>query len=158
MSAGASRPQLEPSQRARVVALVLLACALVLPSVHRLLRAPEPSQAALHCTEGAWRRDGRVFCEGPGTELSDAEAFVLGTPINVNRADETALQLIPGLGARLSARIVADRAARGPFEDLGALSRVSGVGPKLLAKISRYARAGAIEKRKSDGRPPGSRR
>lgn len=81
---------------------------------------------------------------------------MLGTPINVNRADEEALQLIPGVGAQLSARIVADRAARGPFEKLGALSRVSGVGPKLLAKISQYARAGATGKRKSDGRPPGS--
>ncbi|WP_062529799.1 ComEA family DNA-binding protein [Demequina rhizosphaerae] len=60
-------------------------------------------------------------------------------PVDLNNADETALQALPGVGEVLAARIVADREAHGPFAAIEDLERVSGVGPAIIEAIADLA-------------------
>ena len=58
--------------------------------------------------------------------------------IPINRADAKQLERLPGVGPALAGRIVADRAARGPFATAQELERVSGIGPKLVERVQEY--------------------
>jgi competence protein ComEA len=62
-------------------------------------------------------------------------------PVNVNAADAAALETLPGIGPVLAERIVADRAANGPFVSIEDLDRVSGIGPSLVARLAGLATA-----------------
>jgi competence protein ComEA len=61
--------------------------------------------------------------------------------VNVNAADAAALEALPGIGPVLAERIVADRAANGPFGSIEDLDRVSGIGPSLVAGLAGLATA-----------------
>lgn len=61
--------------------------------------------------------------------------------VNVNAADADALEALPGIGPVLAERIVADRAANGPFASVADLERVSGIGPALVARLGGLATA-----------------
>lgn len=63
--------------------------------------------------------------------------------IDVNRADQALLTALPGIGPALSERIVADRAANGPYAALEDLQRVSGIGPAKIAALSPRATVGS---------------
>ncbi len=65
--------------------------------------------------------------------------------IDVNSADEAELILLPGIGPRLSERIVLDRATHGPFEGLDDLQRVRMIGPVTVQRIEPLAFAGSID-------------
>jgi competence protein ComEA len=54
--------------------------------------------------------------------------------IDVNRADEAALERLPGIGPALARRIVEARAER-PFRSVEDLARVRGIGPATLARL-----------------------
>lgn len=58
--------------------------------------------------------------------------------IDLDRASVSELERLPGIGPVLAARIVADRDARGPFGSPDGLLRVSGVGPRTLARIRTF--------------------
>jgi competence ComEA-like helix-hairpin-helix protein len=58
--------------------------------------------------------------------------------IDVNRAGETELMRLPGIGAALAARIVAERERAGAYDSPQSLLRVPGIGPKTLARIQAY--------------------
>jgi DNA uptake protein ComE-like DNA-binding protein len=58
--------------------------------------------------------------------------------VDLDTAGAEAIASLPWVGPALAARIVADRAARGPFGSLAALERVRGVGPGLTAKIAQF--------------------
>ena len=65
-----------------------------------------------------------------------------GGRVNVNAADAQTLQLLPGVGPVVSARVIADREANGPYPTLDAMTRVSGIGPRTIERISALAFAG----------------
>ena len=52
--------------------------------------------------------------------------------IDVNSAEWPELALMPGIGEQIAKRIVAERAANGPYRDLDELRRVRGIGPRTL--------------------------
>lgn len=58
--------------------------------------------------------------------------------INLNQASEKELEKIPGLGPKLSQRIVEYRNINGPFHRIEDLVKVRGIGPKNLEKIAYY--------------------
>jgi competence protein ComEA len=58
-----------------------------------------------------------------------------GAKVNINSADATQLDALPGVGASTAAKIVADREANGPFKSADDLGRVSGIGPKKLETL-----------------------
>ncbi|NLU84047.1 ComEA family DNA-binding protein [Rhodococcus sp. HNM0569] len=55
--------------------------------------------------------------------------------VDLNTADETALDALPGVGPVTAAAIVAWRTAHGRFTDVGQLAEVDGIGPARLAKL-----------------------
>lgn len=71
-----------------------------------------------------------------GDPLSSTDGFsfppntgpLLFEKIMVNRADEALLQTVPGIGATLAERLVAEREANGPYQQAADLERVSGIG------------------------------
>ena len=55
-------------------------------------------------------------------------------PVDLNRADTTALESLPGVGPALARRIVEARRAA-PFRSVDDLLRVRGIGPATLARL-----------------------
>ena len=58
--------------------------------------------------------------------------------VDVNAADVAALERLPGVGPVLAQRIVEERERRGPFHSAEELSRVRGIGPKILEGVKDY--------------------
>jgi competence ComEA-like helix-hairpin-helix protein len=56
-------------------------------------------------------------------------------PVDINRAGQSELARLPGVGPSMAARIVAERERRGRFDSPDALRAVLGMGPKKLAAI-----------------------
>lgn len=61
--------------------------------------------------------------------------LTLGLRLDLNRASELDLAALPRIGPALARRIVEDRARRGPFASVAALTRVKGIGPAILARV-----------------------
>lgn len=58
-----------------------------------------------------------------------------GAPVNINTADEAALDGLPGVGPSTAAAIIEDRQANGPFSAPEDLMRVSGIGDKKFERL-----------------------
>ena len=71
-------------------------------------------------------------------EIERAPQRSVSFQIDVNRADWPELSQLPGIGEALARRIVASRAAAGPYADVDALLRVRGIGPKTLERMKPY--------------------
>lgn len=59
--------------------------------------------------------------------------------IDVNRATSGELELLPGIGPGLAARIIEDRTARGAFGSIADLERVRGIGPRTVLRFEHVA-------------------
>jgi competence protein ComEA len=70
----------------------------------------------------------------PRPVTASKKAGELTAAINVNRADQAELQKLPGIGPKLSQRILDER-AKSPFKSIDELRRVPGIGPKTLEKL-----------------------
>lgn len=55
--------------------------------------------------------------------------------VNLNTADATALETLPGIGPALAQRITEYRQQHGSFKTVDQLDEVSGIGPALLEKL-----------------------
>lgn len=55
--------------------------------------------------------------------------------VDINSANAQQLATIKGLGQKRAAAIVAYRQAHGPFSSVSSLTKVKGVGDKMLAKM-----------------------
>lgn len=56
--------------------------------------------------------------------------------VNINTADQTALETLPGIGPSLAQRIVDHRTEHGPFASVESLTDVSGIGPATMERIA----------------------
>ena len=63
--------------------------------------------------------------------------------IDLNTAGADELELLPSIGPKLAQRILDDRAENGPYESLKDLDRVSGIGPKTIARVADWVTIGA---------------
>ncbi|UYP17599.1 ComEA family DNA-binding protein [Rhodococcus sp. Z13] len=68
-----------------------------------------------------------------GGEASGADTG--GGLLDLNTADEAALDALPGVGPVTAAAIVAWRTTHGPFTDIEQLGEVDGIGPARLARL-----------------------
>ncbi len=75
---------------------------------------------------------------------SKKEAALKGVRIDINRASATDLQRLPGIGPKLSQRIV-DRRDRGAFRTVDELRQVPGIGAKTLERLRPYVTVGDDE-------------
>jgi competence ComEA-like helix-hairpin-helix protein len=81
--------------------------------------------------------------KGPGSRergcvvapLPEQCRYLLGMPINVNRAGEEELALLPGIGPNLARRMIEVRESVGSFSSPEEILHVPGIGKKLLQKI-----------------------
>lgn len=55
--------------------------------------------------------------------------------VDVNTADASALETLPGIGPSKAQAIIAWRDANGPFKSLDDLDKVDGIGPSTLANL-----------------------
>lgn len=58
--------------------------------------------------------------------------------VNINTATAAELEVLPGIGEKRAADIVADRTANGPFRIPEDLDRVEGIGPGTLEGLMDY--------------------
>jgi len=58
-----------------------------------------------------------------------------GGKVNINTADASALESLPGIGPALAQRIVDHRQANGPFSQIEDIVQVSGIGPATFEKL-----------------------
>jgi competence protein ComEA len=94
----------------------------------RFDEVPAPEVAVAGVVGAARPGPGGVGCP-PGT-------------VDINRAAASELERLPGVGPKIAQRIVASRAADGVFPDVHALTRVSGIGERTVARLAPRACAG----------------
>jgi competence protein ComEA len=70
----------------------------------------------------------------PGTVAGGGPATP-GAPVDLNTADETALDALPGVGPVIAGRIVAWRQQHGRFTSVDELTEVSGIGDATLERL-----------------------
>jgi competence protein ComEA len=99
--------------------VALLAAGLALGTGLATLPGPGPAFPALPAEAPA-----RPVAKPPAPEALD-----------LNRADAAALVRLPGVGPALAARILAHRAAAGPFRQAEDLRQVPGIGPGRWARL-----------------------
>ncbi len=80
-----------------------------------------------------------VFQDVRSSDTPVRERGLPGLRIDVNSAEEAQLDLLPGIGPRLAARIVLERSSEGLFASVDDLARVSGIGPRLIERLRPYA-------------------
>ena len=78
------------------------------------------------------------------TDMPSVTRLALGLPININRATEEELSLVPGIGETLANQIVQLRQLRGKFGGLEELSAVPGIKGKKLRTLEKYLSVGPI--------------
>lgn len=78
--------------------------------------------------------------ESPAAQQPRAAApkKTLTGKINLNTANSTQLQLLPGVGPAIASRILSHRQSIGRFTSIEQLLDVSGIGPKTLEKLREH--------------------
>lgn len=87
--------------------------------------------------------DGALLAISPAGEatlgeMAAARRLALGLRIDLNRASEGDLSLVPGIGDRMAAQIVQLRLEKGGFHDLADLVAVPGIKEKKLNSLKDY--------------------
>jgi len=80
---------------------------------------------------------GSLALAAPKEPARAAAKAKLRGVVNLNQADEAALELLPGIGPSKSKRIVDHRKTK-PFKKVDDLTKVKGFGRKTLAKLKPY--------------------
>jgi DNA uptake protein ComE-like DNA-binding protein len=110
--------QLDPREAKRIGALVIAASVMV----------------AIQTASAYWPKDQEI----PAVDLRDrsltaAESWLLGRPMDLNSAEKEELELIPLIGPKVAARLVAAR----PFQSFDQVDRVKGIGRSLRTSLEK---------------------
>ena len=71
----------------------------------------------------------------PAASAEKGAADKAAAPINLNTATVADLERLPGIGAKVAARIVDYRTKKGPFKKTEELMNVQGIGEKSFLKL-----------------------
>jgi len=82
-------------------------------------------------------REGEISSGGAGGSAVAGDSAAVSTSglVNINSADATELETLPGVGPSTAQAIIDDRTQNGPFASTDDLMRVSGIGEKKFAKL-----------------------
>ncbi|OUP07834.1 ComEA family DNA-binding protein [Collinsella sp. An2] len=78
---------------------------------------------------------GGAASPGEVTSSGASPAGASSGLVNINSADATALDALPGVGPATAQAIIEDREANGPFASIEDIMRVSGIGEKKFANL-----------------------
>jgi competence protein ComEA len=103
---------------------------------HHALSQPTPllppDSSILPAVADTADRSGDTLTTATATDTSDSPT---ADCININTDDAKRLRELPGVGPVLAERIIAFRAANGPFSKAGDLKQVKGIGPVTADKV-----------------------
>ena len=94
---------------------------------------------------------GARTCRVQNGAMSGQARLVSRLPLLLNRATVADLTLLPAIGPKRAAVIVADREARGPFGRVDELRRVHGIGPTLLRRLAPWLSVAPADTRERTG-------
>lgn len=102
-----------------------------------------PEDHSVSGSPGRGISDGTLLAISPAGELSIGEMsaagrLALGLRIDLNRASEADLSLVPGIGERMASQIMQLRLEKGAFRDLSDLTAVPGIKEKKLNSLKDY--------------------
>lgn len=84
-----------------------------------------------------------VRSEGVDIDVSEETAVTEGGElVNINNADVTALDTLPGIGPSTAEKIVEYRETNGPFAAVDEIMSVSGIGPAKYSQIEAFITVG----------------
>jgi competence protein ComEA len=84
----------------------------------------------------ASKRQPRVRTRAPKrTPTSRADSNII---VDVDRATAAELELLPRVGPALAQRIISNREEFGAFGSIDGLTRVKGIGPKLVTRLAAH--------------------
>lgn len=86
--------------------------------------------------------DGEQLLIGAETAAAAARSASHDARVDINRADATQLDALPGIGPVLATRIVSHREAHGPFRTLRDLLQVPGIGDAKYADLAERVTVG----------------
>lgn len=95
------------------------------------IQVPKPGETPTPAPGGAPTSAGGPAPDGPTAPGGAGN----GTKVNVNTADQTTLETLPGVGPVLAGRIIEWRTTNGSFTSVDDLGEVSGIGDKMLAQL-----------------------
>ena len=95
---------------------------------------PDPPPPASSVSSAGTGAGSRASASGGAASGGAASGGAAG-PVNLNTADEAALDALPGVGPVTAAAIIAWRDENGPFTDVEQLGEVDGIGPARLARL-----------------------
>ncbi len=75
---------------------------------------------------------------GKTSKATSAAKMQMSTKVDINTADQTALETLPGVGPSTAAAIIAFRKANGRIKSADDLLKVKGIGPKKMEKMKPY--------------------
>lgn len=81
------------------------------------------------------QKEQEAAAGAPATSSSTPKSFASGGKINVNKANATELELLPGVGPATAQKIIDERTKNGAFINAEDLLRVSGIGEKKLESM-----------------------
>ena len=123
---------------------------------------PPKGERAMPCDFSARRGDAldcgrgvRPLEAAKGVRPLGARAWLLGQPLDLNRARVGDVALLPGIGRRRARDIVATARRRGGFRRIAEVDAVSGVGPKTVARLRRFVTVRRISEDARESRAPG---
>lgn len=103
------------------------------------IQVPKPGQAMSPPAGAGGPAVGGSAPVAPGSGMGGgggaASGATPGAVINLNSADVTGLDALPGVGPVLAGRIIDWRTQNGRFSSVEELGEVSGIGPKVLARL-----------------------
>lgn len=124
----------------------------LVPLAVTLCELPHPPGA---CTPPRTPAAERACSRGPEA-VGGAARLLFGGRLDANRATAPALQLLPGIGPKRAAAIVAAR-AESPFWRLESLTRIHGIGPATVDRLRPWLRVGPGVAEEGSGSPPSGR-
>jgi competence ComEA-like helix-hairpin-helix protein len=74
-------------------------------------------------------------------------------PININTANASDLQQVPGIGPSTAQKILDTRKSYGAFKNVDDLLAIKGIGPKRLEKMRKYLTVGKPPSKKPSAAP-----
>jgi competence protein ComEA len=78
-----------------------------------------------------------------GTRGDARSAAKPAAMVNLNTATQAELETLPGVGAKMAARIIEYRQKKGPFKKIEELMNVQGIGEKNFLKLKPQLTVGA---------------